>query len=160
MDPTAPSQPALNEAYNAPSNPTSKTPSETQHLPTSGPPTTTRHATDMPIPRTQTSGSASGTSSALGRGPNAPGPDKGEAVGPAADELDGEQMHMLGEGEVYQAQLEKGERGGFGEEESLTKDLGKKMEEHREEVGKERERVDGGVDVKGALGGKGGVVTA
>lgn len=160
MDPTNPSQPPLDEAYHAPSNPTTKTPSETHPPsttnPTTGPPTTTRRANDIRIPTTQTAASESGTPSALGRGPSAPGPDKGEAVGPAADTQDGEQMRVLGEGEVYEAQLEKREKGGFGEEKSLTEGLERKMEEQkgRREEGGEEEKVD----VKGALGGRGGVV--
>lgn len=160
MDPTNPSQLPLDEAYHAPSNPTTKTPSEMHPPSTTGPPTTTRHANDIRIPSTQTAASESGTPSALGRGPSAPGPDRGEAVGPAADTQDGEQMRVLGEGEVYEAQLEKREKGGFGEEKSLTEGLERKMEEQRgrrEEGGVEGEGEEE-VDVKGALGGRGGVV--
>ncbi len=69
-------------------------------------------------------------------------------------------MRVLGEGEVYEAQLEKREKGGFGEEKSLTEGLERKMEEQRgrrEEGGVEGEGEEE-VDVKGALGGRGGVV--
>lgn len=68
-------------------------------------------------------------------------------------------MRVLGEGQVYEAQLEKGKKGGFGEEKSLTEGLERKREEQRgrrEEVMREREEK---VDVAGALGGRGGVAT-
>lgn len=160
MDPTGPAQPNLDEAYHVPSNPTSKTPSETanpSNNSSSSGPTDTRQAHDISIPRTQTDSNSEGTPSALGQGSDKP--DKGESVGRAADELDGEQMRMAGEGDVYQAQLDKGGKGGFGEEQSFTADLDRKKEEQRgmrEEIKAERKEK---VDVGGALGQRGGVAT-
>ncbi|KAI9876807.1 MAG: hypothetical protein M1830_005681 [Pleopsidium flavum] len=156
MDPTGPSQPPLDEAYHTPSNPTTKTPSEQHHPSQSSPSSTTetRQAHDISIPSTHTN---EPTPSALGYAGT--GPDKGEAVGAAADPLDGEQMRMPGEGRVYEAQLEKGKVAGFGEEESLTSGLERKKEEQkgmREEVKGQREKE---VDVGGALGQRGGVAT-
>ena len=66
---------------------------------------------------------------------------------------------MLAEGRVYDAQLQKGKVGGFGEEKSLTSDLERKKEEQRgmrEEVMAQRKEE---VDVGGALGQRGGVAT-
>jgi len=80
-------------------------------------------------------------------------------VGPAADTQDGEQMRVLGEGQVYEAQLEKGEVAGWGEEKSLTEGLDRKKEEQRarrKEIMAERKEA---VDVGGALGQTGGVAT-
>jgi len=66
------------------------------------------------------------------------------------EDLDGEQqMVTLGEGEVMQAQLDK-KHAGWGEQESLTRDLERKKAEQktdREEIEEERRKgynVDGG----------------
>ncbi|MCJ1362127.1 hypothetical protein MMC16_001229 [Acarospora aff. strigata] len=162
MDPTGPAQPNLDAVYQTSSNPTTKTPAE-QHTSETRTPNTsiteTRQPGDIPIPRTQTSSSDSGTPSALGRGSTNDLPDKGEDAGRPADELEGEQMSMLAEGRVYDAQLQKGKVGGFGEEKSLTSDLERKKEEQRgmrEEVMAQRKEE---VDVGGALGQRGGVAT-
>jgi len=156
MDPTGPSQPPLDQAYHTASNPTSKTPSEQHSSSTtrSGPSTETRQPNDIPIPSTH---AEEPTPSALGY--SGSGPDKGEAMGAAADVQDGEQMRMPGEGQVYEAQLAKGKVGAFGEEKSLTSDLERKKEQQRgerEEVVAERKKE---VDVGGALGQRGGVAT-
>ncbi len=73
--------------------------------------------------------------------------------GPVSD-LEGEQMRVAGEGDIASAQDNKH---GFGEQESLTAGLDRKREEqdrlkHGSTGG---EGSDRGVDVQGAIGGRG-----
>lgn len=72
--------------------------------------------------------------------------------GPQQEDLDGEQLATFPEGKVYEAQLNKREKGGWGEEPSLTADLERKKAEQaekREAIKEARKRgevadVDGG----------------
>lgn len=70
-------------------------------------------------------------------------------VGPQNEDLNGEQMRAPGEGEVFQAQLDK-KNAGWGEQDSMTGDLDRMKAEQkgaREEVKEERKQganVDGG----------------
>jgi hypothetical protein len=70
-------------------------------------------------------------------------------VGPQQGDLDGEQMHPQGEGEVMDAQADK-KNAGWGEQDSLTSDLDRQKAEQkgaREEIQAERSAgrmVDGG----------------
>jgi hypothetical protein len=77
----------------------------------------------------------------------------GSKYGPQNEDLDGEQMSMLPEGKVMDAQLNK-KNAGWGEQESLTSDLDRKKAEQqsaREEVKAERR---GGGNVDGGAGGR------
>jgi len=73
----------------------------------------------------------------------------GSKVGPQNEDLEGEQMSAAGEGDVMKAQFDK-KGAGWGEQESLTSDLGRKKAEQagaREEIQNKREmgtNVDGG----------------
>ena len=73
----------------------------------------------------------------------------GSKYGPQNEDLDGDQMAMLGEGDVMKAQLNK-KNAGWGEESSLTSDLDRKKAEQqdaREGIKAERREghnVDGG----------------
>ena len=74
-------------------------------------------------------------------------------IAAGGSDVEGEQMRAPGEGDVYRAQLDKT---GFGEQEDLASDLDRKKAEQapmREEVESQRDR---GVDVGGAIGGRGG----
>lgn len=81
-------------------------------------------------------------------------------MGAPSDELDGEQMRASGEGEVYNAQLNKT---GFGEQGDLAAGLDRKREE-QDRIKEERYGVSengNSVDVEGVVGreGKGFVGT-
>jgi hypothetical protein len=72
-------------------------------------------------------------------------------VGPQKEDLEGEQMAALAEGDIMQAQLEKKNQG-WGEQYSLTSNLDRKKAEQksaREEILAERR---GGVNVDGGAG--------
>ena len=72
---------------------------------------------------------------------------------PGGSNVEGEQMRAAGEGDVARAQDHKT---GFGEQADLASDLDRKKAEQapmREDIKEERER---GVDVGGAIGGRGG----
>lgn len=75
-------------------------------------------------------------------------------MGTPSNELDGEQMRASGEGEVYDAQLNKT---GFGEQGDLAAGLDRKREE-QDRIKEERYGVsekEDSVDVKGVVGGEG-----
>lgn len=86
-----------------------------------------------------------------GRDSNATLP--GSKVGPQNEDLEGEQMATLGEGDVMDAQLDK-KNAGWGEQDSLTSGLDRKKKEQaekREEIKDAREageNVDGGQGVR------------
>lgn len=108
-----------------------------------------------------TSENTVGSTTAYGAGPH-PVNNAGDSnavksstkYGPQAEDLDGEQMATLPEGKVYEAQLNKREKGGWGEEPSMTADLERKKAEQevkREAIKEARKRgeipagdVDGG----------------
>jgi hypothetical protein len=74
-------------------------------------------------------------------------------MGPSASNVDGEQMAVLGEGKVADAQDNKT---GFGEQQDLATDLDRKKAEQsgkREAVKAQRA---GGADVAGTVGGQRG----
>jgi len=62
-------------------------------------------------------------------------------------------MRAPGEGDVYKAQFEKS---GFGEQEDLASDLGRKKAEQSERRGEVKEQRREDVDVAGALGDRSG----
>ncbi len=77
----------------------------------------------------------------------------GTKIGPQQEDLDGEQMAMLSEGKVMNAQKNK-KNAGWGEQVSLTSDLDRKKAEQqgaREEIQAERK---GGYNVDGGAGGR------
>ncbi len=72
-------------------------------------------------------------------------------VGPQQEDLDGQQMRAAGEGEIMKAQFNKNSAG-WGEQDSLTSDLGRQKAEQksaREDVEKRRR---GGANVDGSAG--------
>lgn len=113
--------------------------------------------------------------SALGSGDTGPLTEKAlpksTAETVSSSENDGEQMRAPGEGEIADAVQNKAEKGGFGEQESLTRDMDAKKAEHEEKLKKygllperdpeEREDWSGAgkeVDIDAALGGRGPAV--
>jgi len=155
MDPTGPSQPNIDTAYSTSGNPTDQTPQEQSNSAAnastnSGSLVDQREAGDVPVPSTHNNGA---TPSSLGYGARDASGDKGESVGPSASNVDGEQMAVLGEGKVADAQDNKT---GFGEQQDLASDLDRKKAEQsgkREAVKAQRE---GGADIAGAVGGQSG----
>ncbi len=140
-------QPKMDDVYNQPDNPVSHKPSETkagqqQQSALNDPGVFTRRADDE--------GDIEPKPSAIGAGSTRPPIDENATP---ADELDGEQMRMPGEGEIMRAQANKT---GTGEEKSFTSDLDRKKEEQqgrREQIQQQRQAaVEGG----GALGQQGG----
>ncbi|KAI9883368.1 MAG: hypothetical protein M1823_004858 [Watsoniomyces obsoletus] len=139
-------QPKMEDAYNQPDNPVTHKPSETkagqQQSALNDPGVFSRRAGDQ--------GDIEPTPSAIGAGSTRAPIDEDAAP---ADELDGEQMRMPGEGEVMRAQANKT---GTGEEKSLTSDLDRKKEEQqgrREQIQQQRQAA---VEQGGALGQQGG----
>ncbi|KAF2013233.1 hypothetical protein BU24DRAFT_452178 [Aaosphaeria arxii CBS 175.79] len=171
LNPTAPSQPTLNQAYTTPSNPVSKTASES-HTASSHPPS--GHAIDQRIPPTQSSSTDDATPSSLGRGVRGAGPGE-EAKGLSDEdvgrhrELDGEQMAAPGEGRVADAVAGRGglggNLGGGGEQPDFVADLDrllmegfvywKKAEQAEAREAIKQQRARGAVD-GGDLGQQGG----
>jgi len=74
--------------------------------------------------------------------------------GTQKEDLEGEQMRAAGEGEVMEAQIGKREKGGWGEEGSLTSDLDRKKEEQREKREAVKAEREEGMDVDGGSGGR------
>lgn len=158
MDPTAPSQPPLNTAYNHPSNPASQNPSEAKFSTStsasfqrSDPTAETRKPNDLPV--SSSSGDNDATPSSLGYGVRDDSGDRGDELGNPASTIEGEQMRAAGEGEIYNAQREKT---GFGEQGDLAAGLDRKREEQdriKEERG--QEGGEGELDVEAALSGRG-----
>ena len=131
-------QPTLNQAYTTPGNPTTQKPNEAstsqQQSPLNADPKAVHRG-----PNDQSN--AEPTPSALARGVGAKGDRDEDKVG-YTDPLEGEQMHMAGEGKVMAAQWHKT---GFGEQEDLTKGLEAKKEEQREEREKRKQERSMGV---------------
>jgi hypothetical protein len=77
----------------------------------------------------------------------------GSKYGPQNEDLEGDQMTMLAEGDIMNAQVNK-KKAGWGEEDSLTSDLDRKKAEQqgaREEIKKNRSE---GHNVDGGAGGR------
>ena len=174
MDPSGPSQPPLDEAYDQPANPSTKNPDEAYR---GGSTSTSQQRTDPEIDRrepddlrdtvTCNEGGQSGeggyttNTSSLGYGAvgdEARKGDREEKYGSAVSNTEGEQMRAAGEGDIARAQETKG---GFGEQGDLASGLDRKREE-QEEIKARRHGGDNGyggggggaVDVGNALGGK------
>lgn len=73
--------------------------------------------------------------------------------GPQREDLDGEQMATLGEGDVMQAQLDK-KNAGWGEEGSYTSDLDRQKAEQKQAREEIKEKRMEGVSVDGGAGGR------
>ena len=173
MDPSAPSQPPLDEAYEQPSNPSTKNPDEIS----SGTSTSTSYQRSDPSIDSRSPGdlrdSLSGQEGGQGGeggyksntgslgygavGEEAKRGDQEARYGAPVSNTEGEQMRAAGDGDIAKAQERKT---GFGEQADLVGGLDRKMEEQRGV--KERRYGDadgggdsgGGVDVQGVLGGK------
>ncbi|KAL8757263.1 MAG: hypothetical protein Q9184_004259 [Pyrenodesmia sp. 2 TL-2023] len=168
MDPTGPSQPNLDTAYNQPSNPASQTDYEKQNSTSTGtsiqrsdPTVEKRERGDVPVPSSHDGGP---TPSSLGYGARDDKGDAGESMGEPVSGLTGEQMRAPGEGEVASAQDRKH---GFGEQADLASCLDRKKEDQqrrldsRHDGGSSGNGGPGGIDVQSAIGGGGkGVVGA
>ena len=170
MDPTGPSQPSLNTAYDHPSNPAQSSQEHQSSTTTrasqsrSGPTFSSRQPNDV---------STDATPSSLGYGVQSDKYDAGESMGRAAEELDAEQMRAAGEGDIASRQEHKGEfgSGSGGTEKGFTEGLGRKKEEQQElkrergygsgvagegtQHNEGRATGEGKVDVAGAVGGEG-----
>ncbi|KAL8816670.1 MAG: hypothetical protein Q9223_004360 [Gallowayella weberi] len=168
MDPTGPSQPNLDTAYEHPGNPASHSESEKQSsnstsasLQRSGPIADKRERGDAPVPSSHGEGP---TPSSLGYGARDSSGDAGESKGEPVSSLEGEQMRAPGEGDIRTAQDNKH---GFGEQADLASGLDRKKEEQQERLDSRYNGASdgkggpGGVDVQSAIGGRGkGVVGA
>lgn len=125
LDPSGPSQPTTEQAFEASGNPATKNPLEKAHSKSHA--GDDSHPVEQRIPQEQSSqGDAKGWG--LGRGVCGAGTGeegKGqteEDVG-RHNELDGEQMAMPGEGKVADAVAGRGSKGVGGEQEDLASDL-------------------------------------
>ena len=117
---------------------------------------TTFGPTDTSASSTATPAMSAGSATAAGHGshPRDNADDSnvrlpGSKIGPQNEDLDGDQMRAVGEGEVMNAQIEKG-KAGWGEEGSLTGDLDRMKNEQRgkreevKEARREGRNIDGG----------------
>ncbi|GAM84190.1 hypothetical protein ANO11243_021830 [Dothideomycetidae sp. 11243] len=154
LNPTAPSQPTLNDAYTTQGNPASTSAAEDSAAARSssgGETIDRRHPSSAKHNPTATPSSLGlGARDSSGDAP----PSASDSVG-RQGENDGEQMAAPGEGKVADAVRRKPGAGGGGAE-GFESDLGRKKEEQaasREDVGRRREE---DVDVAGALGQSGG----
>ncbi|KAL8994281.1 MAG: hypothetical protein Q9169_005697 [Polycauliona sp. 2 TL-2023] len=165
MDPTGPSQPPLNTAYEHPGNPASQSEGEKQasnstssSIQRSDPTIDKRERGDAPVPSSHGQGP---TPSSLGYGARDSSGDAGESMGEPVSSLTGEQMRAPGEGEIASAQDNKH---GFGEQADLASDLDRKKEEQQQRLddryngGSSGTGGPGGVDVQSAIGGGGTAV--
>lgn len=171
MDSKQPSQPPLNTAFKQDDNPAQTTDLEqltgiqASKGSENSPQVDRRSAHDVESSHTNPP-----TSTALGageRGPLVSRPlSNSTAETASSSELEGEQMRAPGEGDVADAVKNKADKGGFGEQKSLTADLDAKKAEHEEKLEKygllpQRDTDWIGskeVDVQGALGGRGTAV--
>ncbi|KAL8731103.1 MAG: hypothetical protein Q9166_003631 [cf. Caloplaca sp. 2 TL-2023] len=160
MDPSGPSQPPLNTAYDQPGNPATQSDYEKQKsnstsssIQRSDPTFEKRERGDAPVPSSHGEGP---TPSSLGYGARDSSGDAGESMGEPVSNLTGEQMRAPGEGEIASAQDDKH---GFGEQADLASGLDRKKEEQQERLeeryngGSSRKGGPGGVDVQSAIGG-------
>ncbi|KAL8926861.1 MAG: hypothetical protein Q9208_002670 [Pyrenodesmia sp. 3 TL-2023] len=168
MDPTGPSQPSLDTAYDQPSNPASQTDYEKQESRSTGasmqrsdPTVEKRERGDVPVPSSHDGGP---TPSSLGYGVRDDKGDAGERMGEPVSSLTGEQMRAPGEGDVASVQNRKH---GFGEQADLASGLDRKKEDQQRRLddrydgGSNGKGSSGGIDVQSAIGGGGkGVVGA
>ncbi|KAI4268480.1 MAG: hypothetical protein L6R38_007827 [Xanthoria sp. 2 TBL-2021] len=166
MDPSGPSQPPLNTAYEHPGNPASQSEGEKQSstsasIQRSDPTIDKRERGDAPVPSSHGEGP---TPSSLGYGARDSSGDAGESKGEPVSSLTGEQMSAPGEGDIASAQDNKH---GFGEQADLASGLDRKKEEQQQRLddryngGSSGKGGPGGVDVESAIGGGGkGVVGA
>lgn len=127
LDPSGPSQPTTEQAFETSGNPASKNPSEKAHANAQA--HDNSEPVDQRIPREQSSQNDTRKGEwGLGRGVHGAGTGeegKGltqEDVG-RHNELDGEQMAMPGEGRVADAVAGRGSKGVGGEQEDLASDL-------------------------------------
>ena len=142
MDPKEPSQPSQQTGLDQPLNPADKTSAEqTKSADTSsttGPPVDRRAEHDVPSTHEKDA-----TSTSLSYGDTGPLKEKdiseSDKQNYASSELDGEQMRAPGEGEVARA-VERGGGGGHKEESSLTADMDRKAEEHKDALHARGER--------------------
>jgi len=154
MDPTGPSQPPLDTAYETAGNPASQNPQEQSNAQVNDSSNTgslvdSREQGDIPVPSAHSGG---GVPSSLGYGSRTGAGDStsGEA---GLSNTDAEQMAAPGEGEIAAAQDKKT---GFGEQKDLASDLDRKKAEQagaREQV---KDMRSSGTDVGGDLGQTGG----
>lgn len=172
MDPSGPSQPPLDEAYEQPSNPSSKDPNEistgsstSTSLQRSDPEMDRREPGDLRDSITGNEGGQGGeggyksNTGSLGYGATGSEARKGDQdnkYGGAVSNTEGEQMRAAGDGDIAKAQETKG---GFGEQEDLASGLDRKKEEQRQiKEGRHggssgNSGGGGGVDIGGVLGG-------
>ncbi|KAL8912822.1 MAG: hypothetical protein Q9172_007423 [Xanthocarpia lactea] len=161
MDPTGPSQPPLDTAYDQPSNPASQSEAEKQasnstsaSIQRSDETIDKRERGDIPV---LSSHGEEPTPSSLGYGARDSSGDAGESKGEPVSNLEGEQMRAPGEGDIALAQHNKH---GFGEQPDLTSGLERKKEEQQRRLddryngGSHGKGGPGGVDVQSAIGGK------
>ncbi|MCJ1287961.1 hypothetical protein MMC26_007314 [Xylographa opegraphella] len=151
MDPKKPAQPSIDTSYDTAGNPAEQTSHEesiaaAKSSTNTGATTEDRGPGDIPIPSTHDS---EATPSSLGIGARDASGDKGEEIGPAASNLDGEQMRATGEGDVYKQQFSKS---GFGEQDDLAGDLDRKKAEQASARAEVKSQRKDDVDVGGALG--------
>ncbi|KAI4226216.1 MAG: hypothetical protein L6R36_003352 [Xanthoria steineri] len=166
MDPSGPSQPPLNTAYEHPGNPASQSEGEKQSptsasIQRSDPTIDKRQRGDAPVPSSHGEGP---TPSSLGYGARDSSGDAGESKGEPVSSLTGEQMRAPGEGDIASAQDNKH---AFGEQADLASGLDRKKEEQQQRLedryngGSSGKGGPGGIDVESAIGGGGkGVVGA
>ncbi|KAL8714391.1 MAG: hypothetical protein Q9220_001724 [cf. Caloplaca sp. 1 TL-2023] len=167
MDPTGPSQPSLDTAYEHPSNPAQSeyeqksSESTSASIQRSDPTVEKRERGDIPVP---SSHEQDPTPSSLGYGARDSSGDAGDKIGEPVSNVEGEQMRAAGEGDIASAQDKKH---GFGEQADLASDLDRKKEEQQERLDERHNGSGsgtggpGGVDVQSAIGGGGkGVVGA
>ncbi|KAI9651834.1 MAG: hypothetical protein M1831_007544 [Alyxoria varia] len=164
MDPTGPSQPKLDQAYEAAGNPAQKQPAERAAAASNAQAPGSDGEGNVRIPREQGS-YEDATSSSLGYGAPPSAPLVGEESRGLTDadvgrhrELDGDtQMSAAGEGDIRDAVVGNGKNAVGGEQAELVKDMDRKKEEQRpmrEAIQGERAKLEGrgeGVDVQGAL---------
>lgn len=157
MDPSGPSQPGIDTAYNQKGNPSSKEPAENKIAsePNNAAEIDSRGPSDERVPSTNDSDARP---SALGAGDTGDlvekdiGQSKTQNFGPSDPNLEGEQMRAPGEGDVADAQsTERKEGMGIaGSQGDLAGDMDRKKEQHMEalkEEGKSLPRTAGGDEV-------------
>ena len=173
MDPSGPSQPPLDEAYDQPSNPSSKNPNE---ISSGGSTSASKRRTAPQMDRREPGdlrdsvtgyeggqggeGGYKANTGSLGYGAvgdQARRGDEDNMYGDPVSNTEGEQMRAAGDGDIAKAQETKG---GFGEQDDLASGLDRKKQE-QQEVKEQRHGGSsgsggggGGVDVQGVLGAK------
>ncbi|KAL9100142.1 MAG: hypothetical protein Q9163_004443 [Psora crenata] len=155
MDPTQPSQPNLNEAYEQPSNPAQ---SDWEHNSSTTVAASQQRSAPASETRRDNDKDRDAVPTALAYGERDSRNDAGDSMGPPVSDLEGEQLRPAGEGDVAKTQERKH---GFGEEADMASGLDrKKAEQARIKDARRQDGGDGGVDVGEVLGGKAGFVGA